>query len=253
MRLLYPLAQALGMLAELCTEALSTRLFRFWSHLWIRASGVRVEVDGELVPRRPVLLVANHVTYFDVIVLLRAHPFLMASADEMRHDRYVGRLLRNMGTIFVDRARLSALRGFVSQVSGVLRGGQSVAVFPEGRIRCSAPGGEFAPAVMQAAVDSGVPVRPVLIWCELPDGSTTSRASWLGAESLRDSLRRLQRMKGLTVRIQVLPDIDPASADNRSELAHRARAALAEASRGFPDHCVSGGTVESAHTAGLNR
>jgi 1-acyl-sn-glycerol-3-phosphate acyltransferase len=244
MTAVYGLVRCLGVLSVFCSRRTNIRIFRMWSRAWLKASGVRIEISGELCPDKPVLLVANHMSYFDMITMMAAHPFITVSAAEMRTDAFVGRILRNIGTIFVARENLSSLPGLVADTGAALRRGDSVVVFPEGRIRCSAPGGPFAPSVMQAAINTGAPVRPVLMWCELPGGQPTSRASWLGSESLRHSLRRLQRIRGLTVQIRVFPDIDPAAVRNRTELARRARASFSAASEHLPASCVSRGLTD---------
>jgi 1-acyl-sn-glycerol-3-phosphate acyltransferase len=235
----YGLAWCFGVLSLCCSRRTAVRLLRAWARLWIKTTGARIAITGDLTPKSPVLLVANHMSYFDVIVLLAAHPFIMVSAEEMRNHPILGRLLRNSGTIFVARDDLSGLRGFVDEVGTTLRRGDSVVVFPEGRIRCSAPGGPFAPCVMQAAIDTGVPVRPVLMWCELEDGRPTSQASWLGTESLRHSLQRLQRIRGLTVNLRILQDLDPRHVPQRTRLARQARSLIASAASDFPSTCRS--------------
>jgi 1-acyl-sn-glycerol-3-phosphate acyltransferase len=241
----YGLIWCFGLLSTFCSQHASIRLFQVWSRTWMKTTGARVEISGDLSSNMPILLVANHMSYFDMIIMMTAHPFIMVNAKEMRKHPIVGRLLRNTGAIFVARESLSSLRSFVADVSAALDRGNSVVVFPEGRIRCSAPGGPFAPAVMQAAIDARVPVRPVLMWCELADGRPTSRASWLGSEPLRHSLQRLQRIRGLTVKLRVLPDIDPANVSNRNELARLARASIAAASDHFPITCISSQPTDS--------
>ncbi|GAA4863659.1 lysophospholipid acyltransferase family protein [Saccharopolyspora cebuensis] len=237
MRALYPAAWCAGVLGAALPRSAGAALFRWWARAWLAASGVRVRISGEL-GSDPVLLIANHVSYFDALAFVAARPCTITAAHDMRADRFLGRFLSAAGTIYLERDRLSALRRFVGEVAEELRSGRCVVAFPEGRIRCSAPGGAFAPTVLQAAVDAGVPVRPVLLWCERPDGRPTSRLSWLGDEGLHDSLRRVQRMRGAAVRVQVLPDLDPGL--GRAELARRADAALAEAGAHLPDTCISG-------------
>jgi 1-acyl-sn-glycerol-3-phosphate acyltransferase len=236
----YGLAWFLGLILVWFPRPVRVRCFQLWSHLLVGASGARVEVVGNLDPATPVLLVANHVSYFDMAILMMFHPFAMVCASEMRDAPFVGRMMRALGSIFVERGSLRSARRLVAAATGALRRGESVAAFPEGRIRCSAPGGPFAPAVLQAAVDTGVPVRPVLMWWELPDGRPTSHASWLNGELLGQSLRRVQQWRGLRVKVQVLADLDPATAGGRKELALRARASISAASREFPVTCLDG-------------
>lgn len=228
----------------MCSRRFGARLLQIWTRAYIRSTGVRVEVTGKLASSKPALIVPNHMSSLDAMALLAVlplgHRIAVVTTDDLARNPILGRLVRNAGMIFIRQGSLASLRDLVASVTARLRQGEGVLAFPEGQIRCSPPGGRFSPAVMQAAIGAGVPVRPVLMWFELADGRPTSHASWLGTEPLRQSLQRIQRSSGLVLKVRVLPDIDPAEVHNRNELARLARQSVGAAAEHFPANCTAG-------------
>lgn len=232
------LAWFLGVVSTLCSERLSARLLQIWTRAYIQSTGVHVEMSGVPASPKPALVVANHMSSLDAMVLMTAHPFVVLTKDELAGHPILGRLVRNAGMIFVRQGDLASVRDLITSSTAALRRGKSVLAFPEGQVRCAPPGGRFSPSVLQAAIDAGVPVRPVLMWCELADGKPTPHASWLGTEPLRTSLQRIQRTRGLVVRVRVLPDIEPNH--GRRELARLARQSIGAATPHDPVSCAAG-------------
>jgi 1-acyl-sn-glycerol-3-phosphate acyltransferase len=218
-----------GLASEICSGRAGGHLVSAWARACVSAMGVRVVFSGPSPKPGPALVVANHVSPLDAIGLLAVRRWTVVSFEEMRDHPTLGRLLRNTGTVFVRPGSLRSSREMVVSVGARLRAGGSVLAFPEGKIRCSAPGGPFSPAVMQGAIDAQVPVRPVLLSWELPGHRTTSLAAWFGEESQLQSLARIRRIRGLTLKAQVLADIAPADGQNRRELADAAWASVAGA------------------------
>jgi 1-acyl-sn-glycerol-3-phosphate acyltransferase len=195
----------------------------------LRALGVRVAVRGTVRPRRA-LLVANHVSWMDTLVLLAgvadpAHLRLVAKS-EVRHWPVVGRMAALVGTVFIDRSRPRRLPGTVAAVRDALAAGDRVAVFPEGTTSCGRGTGPFRPAVFQAAIDAAAAVVPVRLRYRLPDGSATTAAAFIGDETLLDSLRRILRLPGLRVDVRLCAAIHPDERATRRALAHLAGASV---------------------------
>ncbi len=68
-----------------------------------------------------------------------------------------------VGTVYIDRDRLSALPGAVSTIADELRAGSVIGTFPEGTTWCGTASGPFRPAVFQAALDAGARMQPVAV------------------------------------------------------------------------------------------
>ncbi|MEU7923093.1 lysophospholipid acyltransferase family protein [Micromonospora zamorensis] len=206
---------------------------RGWARATTRAFGVRLVIRGRL-PRRRALLVANHVSWLDILAVLAVAPTRMVAKREIRSWPVVGLLAAAAGTVFVDRARPRALPTSVGRVAETLRAGRSVAVFPEGTTWCAGdgaadcrPGGGFRPAMFQAAIDAGSPVVPLRLAyrCEAI-GSTTTATAFLGADTLLRSVARVVAARDIVVSVTIAAALHPARAADRRLLARAAESAV---------------------------
>ena len=191
------------------------------------ALGVRHQATGRLVTRRA-LLVANHVSWLDVVVLLAYAPARMLAKREVRSWPLVGRIAGAMGTVFIDRDRPRQLPHTVAAVAGALADGGVVAAFPEGTTWCGRTGGPLRPAVFQAAIGAGATIAPVRIGFALADGSPTTVAAFIGSDPLVASLRRVITARGLVVTLRAHPPIHPGPDSGRGGT-RRALAAVVQA------------------------
>ncbi|MBY8873467.1 1-acyl-sn-glycerol-3-phosphate acyltransferase [Micromonospora sp. PLK6-60] len=214
---------------------------RAWARGTLRAFGVRLVRAGRL-PRRPALLVANHVSWLDILALLAVGPARMVAKREVRDWPLVGALASAAGTVWVDRSRPRSLPDTVAQVAAALRAGRPVAVFPEGTTWCGGPaecrpGGGFRPAMFQAAIDAGAPVVPVRIGYRHPvdgapsalaasAGAPSALAAFVGEETLWRSVRRVLAAADLTVSVSVAGALHPVAGADRRVLARAAESAV---------------------------
>lgn len=235
------LAVLFGFLSVLLTPPAARWLRRVWTQSVIAVAGITVEVEGAVPRSGPLLVVPNHVSFFDPLALqARFPPMVCVSTRNIAGNPIIGRLFRNGGTIFVDGNSFTDIPAMVRDAATALRAGSLTLAYPEGAVRCKAPGGPFPPAVMQAAIAAHSPVQPVLIQCVLRDGTPTAQASWFPYdESLVTMFRRVLRIRGLVIRIRVFPAIDATSTRDRRELALVAKAALEDAVAAMPRTCVS--------------
>jgi 1-acyl-sn-glycerol-3-phosphate acyltransferase len=169
------------------------------------------------------LIVANHISWLDPLVLLAVQPATLLAKREVGRWPVVGTLVRRAGTRFIDRGSPRELPDTVRELSALLRSGESVVVFPEGTTWCSAPGGPFRRATFQAALDAGAPVRPVgLVYtCH---GAPTTLPAYVGDGTFAASLHRVATARHLSVRVTPYPALHPPGHDRRSlaALAHAA-------------------------------
>lgn len=190
----------------------------------LRAAGVRLVVSGRVRPGGA-LVVANHLSWIDVLALYATGPVRMQAKSEVREWPVIGPLAARTGALFVDRAGLRALPETVAGTADALRAGAVVGVFPEGTTWCGSAAGVFRRAAFQAAIDARVPVRPIAFVLRLPDGTATGAGAFVGDQTLWDSLTRVLRLPRLTAEMTLLPDLDPAGLDRRA-LAAAAAAAV---------------------------
>jgi 1-acyl-sn-glycerol-3-phosphate acyltransferase len=190
------------------------------SRLLLRALGIGL--TQRAAPRSGAsLVVANDVSWLDVLVLSAAGPVLPVVNAEVARWPLLGSLARRSGAIFIDRKRPSGLRDEVQQIATAMRRGHRVLVFPAaGGARESAPN-PFRRAAFQAAVDAAVVVSPVAVSYR---GSSRLPVT-LGAPGNRATLIRILAHRD-TAEVNWLPVI-PAIVDGGHPAGDRARAAAA--------------------------
>ncbi|MET9261030.1 lysophospholipid acyltransferase family protein [Amycolatopsis sp. NPDC004079] len=220
-------APALLVIRGRSRERLLRRIFR----AVLRAFGVRMSVVGgadflAAPAGRGALVVNNHISWLDIIAINALRPMRALAKIEIGSWPILGTLVRRGGSIFLDRNRLRTLPGTMSELADSLRSGALVNVTPEGTTWCGLASGRFTTATFQAAIDGGVPVRPIALRYRLADGRETSQPAFIGPESLIASLRRVAALRGLVLEVHVCPEIAPGRAEDRRSLAALAEAAV---------------------------
>ena len=216
------LSGVLVVLVVLCVRGRARSVvLRRWVRALLGAFGVRLRVVGPVFqdnPGRGVLVVSNHVSWLDELAIDAVQPIRMVAKRDIRDWPVLGRLITAARTVYLDRERLSLLPGTVAELAAALRDGAAVGIHAEGTTWCGVASGRYRPALFQAALDAGVPVRPVVL--RYRQGSATStRPAFVGSDTLVDSVRRVLRSRGLVVEVHVLDEVAPGRAATRRELA----------------------------------
>ena len=138
-----------------------------WVHrLWMRGviavCGVRIRVQGRLPPP-PCLVVANHITWFDIPVLHALWPMGLVAKMEIRSWTLIGRLAEIAGTIFIQRGSQESRRRVNRRMAARLRRGEMIGVFPEGGIHPERGVHRFHARLFGSAIRAEVPVVPLAI------------------------------------------------------------------------------------------
>ncbi|MDX8030811.1 lysophospholipid acyltransferase family protein [Lentzea sp. BCCO 10_0856] len=195
---------------------------RLWFHAVLRAFGVRLRVHGarkfQEIPKRGVLVVSNHVSWLDELAIDSVQPIRLVAKKDIKSWPVLGRIITAAGTVYLDREKLRELPQAVNELATSLRNGSAVGIHAEGTTWCGMASGHYKPALFQAALDAGVPVRPIVLRYRIGDHLTTQPA-FIGSDTLVDSIRRVLRIRDLVVEVHVLDEIAPGRAATRRELA----------------------------------
>jgi 1-acyl-sn-glycerol-3-phosphate acyltransferase len=173
-------------------------LVREWSRQMLAIIGVTLVVRGTPPTRGPVLLVANHISWLDILVMDAAHPARFVSKADVKHWPVLGALITGAGTLYIERAsRRDAMR-VVHQMAAALTAGDTLAVFPEGT---TGDGRELLPFhanLIQAAISAHAPVLPVALrYLDGPSGAISDAPVFLGETTLLQSVWRSLRADGM--------------------------------------------------------
>lgn len=226
-------AIGLAVILPFCTARRRPKAIMGWARLVLRACGLRIRLIGGTqlaAPGELVLVTTNHVSWVDVIALMAIQPFPTVAKTDVRSWPIVGWLAHRAGTLFIDRERIRPLPGTIATVARELRS-RPLWVCPEGTTWCGHEIGKFRPALFQAAIDAGVPIRPVAIRYRVGDGRRTTRAAFIGVDTLVASMWRTFAARGLTVEVEILPDIPLDVVADQQAGGPTARRRLAEAAR----------------------
>lgn len=169
-----------------------------WSVRLLRIMGVSWVVHGTPPTAGPLLVVANHISWLDILVMNAACPARFVSKADVRHWPLLGALVSASGTLFIEReSRRDALR-VVHRMAEALRQGDVLAVFPEGTTGTGHGLLPFHANLLQAAISAPAPVLPVaLAYVDAATGRRSHVPVYVGNTTLLASLWRTLCATGL--------------------------------------------------------
>jgi 1-acyl-sn-glycerol-3-phosphate acyltransferase len=134
------------------------------SFLWVTAMPLRRR-HLERLPAGQCVVVANHASYLDGLVMKAALPprFNYVVKREMEGVPLAGLLLRRIGTEFVDRFDRHKGASDARRVLRTAKSGQSLVFFPEGTFHNTPGLLRFHSGAFATAVRAGCPVVPAVI------------------------------------------------------------------------------------------
>ena len=162
-----------------------------WASRLVQLLGVELRVTGPVPVSGPLLLVANHISWLDIVVLHAAHHCRFVSKADVRGWPLVGTLATGAGTLYIQReSRRDALR-VVHHMAKALQDGDILAVFPEGTTGDGHGLLPFHANLIQAAIAAQAPVQPVsLRYVDSATGAHSRAMSYVDDETLVGSLWR---------------------------------------------------------------
>jgi 1-acyl-sn-glycerol-3-phosphate acyltransferase len=152
-------------LVSLVSPAAGQRLLKPAAQLYLRLTGVEVEVRNGLDLSGPCVVVANHSSSLDPVILTAVFPrslrFLVAPWVA-EHPVFKHLILR-LGHLPVQRGSAETARELQTRAQELLQGTDCLAAFPEGGIEITPGLRPFALGTFQLAIAAGVPIVPVAL------------------------------------------------------------------------------------------
>jgi 1-acyl-sn-glycerol-3-phosphate acyltransferase len=188
------------------------------SAAWI--CGAQVRTEGGPIPPHS-LLICNHTSWLDILVLAGATGCAFVSKAELGHP-LIHWMADQNHTLYVRRDHRRGAPQQAEAIARKLRDQQPLALFPEGT---TGPGTHLLPfrSTLLSAVTplpSGITVRPIAI----DYGQTASEIGWYDEPGKDNVLRILGRTHPIAATVRILDSL-PAM-DDRKALAHAAREAI---------------------------
>ena len=102
---------ALLFISPLRTSNIKKKIINYWSKILLSLVRLRVICRGEKneLPAYPFIVVANHISWLDIFVLLSVLPVSFIAKIEIKKWFFLGGLVEMAGTIFIDRNRRKSI------------------------------------------------------------------------------------------------------------------------------------------------
>lgn len=185
-------------------------------------------------PAGGALVVANHVSWLDIIVLGSLLDAAFVSKLEVAGWPLVGRFARHTGTVFLPRGAYRTGEA-AERLRTAMTGGRCVILFPEATTNADLAPSHFHARLFASAVAGDHPVQPVAVHY-LPSREGTAAghhplAPWVDDADLLRHFLALFRLPRLDVRVTFCEPI-PAAGRDRRGLAEDSRQAIVAALQG---------------------
>ncbi len=166
-----PLYLAVKILGLLKLQAAHDYLTDWFAHLsgkcLLKLSGSKAIVSGtENIPGQgPVVFVPNHQGHMDDTMILGyiRKPKAFVSIVEVKKYFLIYMWMIEMKCVFMDRNNIKQSVECINKAADIVRSGQSMVIFPEGKMSGSDEIGEFKRGSLKLATKAGVPIIPVTI------------------------------------------------------------------------------------------
>lgn len=144
-------------------------IFAGWTKSFARISNMKIEVSGR-PPRPPFFLVTNHLGYTDIAAIRATVPGVFVAKKEIEDWPIGGRIVRDMGTVFIDRSSRSDIPRAGAKIIERLDAGEGVIVFPEGTSTKGEKVLPFNSSFLEFAARRDLPVSYASISYRTPPG-----------------------------------------------------------------------------------
>lgn len=162
-----------------------------WSKKMLAIIGVSVRTGGDVPAEGPLLVVCNHISWLDILVLNAVRPARFVSKADVKRWPLLGTLITGAGTLYIERENRRDAMRVVHHMVEALREGDVLAVYPEGT---TGDGRELLPFhanVLQAPISASVPVQAMaLAYLDAATHQRSDAPTYIGNTTLLASMWR---------------------------------------------------------------
>lgn len=156
-----------------------------WAQAMLKLAGIELAVRGSPVADGPALLVANHLSWLDIVVLHASRYCRFVSKSDIKHWPLVGTLADGAGTLYIQRESRRDAHRVVHHMAERLKLGDVLAVFPEGTTGDGLTLKPFHANLLQAPISTNVPVQPIALrFVDADTGQTSFAPRYIDDDSI---------------------------------------------------------------------
>ncbi len=160
-----------------------------------RLAGMRIQVKGT-PPQPPFLLVANHLSYFDMILLQTQAPCIFVAKAEVKTWPMLGWMTRACGTLYIDRTKRRDIFRINALIDEALSNGEGIVFFPEGTTSKGDKVYPFKAALLDLAARKRYAVTSATLRYQTPPGETPAHLAvcWWGETTLAEHVPNVLKL-----------------------------------------------------------
>lgn len=136
------------------------RIYMWWLKI---TTGLRVRVHGKLTDARPLLVVSNHISVFEIAMLSYAFGGSFVGKNEVSHWPVIGPIAKKFGVVFVDRNPATAAQAITKVNEQLSKLTYPLFIFAEGTTTNGAYVKPFKSAMFNIVENSNITVQPVVV------------------------------------------------------------------------------------------
>lgn len=210
-----------------CSRNKQQRMMQNWAAGILKILRINLQCSGEVPEQKVkrVLLVANHVSWLDICVMMAVTPTQFVAKSEIRNWPVIGFLCKRIGTLFIERSKRSDTLRINREIGDVLNTGERVCIFPEAGTSDGTQINHFHASLLQSAITAEANLYPVAIRYLDHTGSISRDAAYIDV-SLVVSLQRILKQPCIDAVVTFNEAIHTVG-KNRRELARLAEHAVA--------------------------
>jgi 1-acyl-sn-glycerol-3-phosphate acyltransferase len=187
----------------------------------LKSLGIKSRVEG--LPPACGLVVSNHLSYLDIIIISAAMQCFFVAKMEIGGWPFFGKAAQTGGTIFLDRSSLASATSVAEQMTERLRLPIPVLLFPEGTSTDGVQVLRFHSRLIDPATTAGAPITAAAIRYVLEGGMQERELCWYGDESFTTHLWKVLGVAGFSAHLhfgepKIYPDRRTAADQTHAEI-----------------------------------
>lgn len=166
----------------------------------LRSLGIHSEVVGD--PPQSGVVVANHLSYLDIVILSAAMPCFFVAKAEIGKWPFFGWAARAGGTLFINRSSMASAEKVSAVIAERLALPIPVLFFPEGTSTDGSEVLRFHSRLFEPPVRAGALITTATLRYVLVDGSEERDLCWFGDDPFLPHLWKALGTKGFTAEVR---------------------------------------------------
>ena len=154
----------------------SVRYMSFFMRILLVLAGIKIRIHGKISSHRPLLVISNHISIFEIATFPVAFGGSFIAKKEMESWPLVGWVARKFGVVFIDRRPSHAVDALTQVQQTLANVSYPIFLFPEGTTTNGAYVKPFKSTLFNFVENSNVVVQPMVMNYRFRDGTPISDA-----------------------------------------------------------------------------